>query len=245
MRTQIVAAFISLALVAIAERRAEAVGVVPLVLELRSGGEGRTAQIVVNNDTAANSPIELDVQRVEIGEDGQQLRIPASADFVVVPPMRLIPPHSKQVFKIQWANTPLAKSQSYSLMVFQPHVKLPDLQGGVQVDYQFEVLVFVGPPSGGTRTLDVQASSVTAVGGKRYASVLIGNSGNVQSFFSDATITLRSGSWSRTVLPTEMLRLVGVGTVQPGKKRRFILPVELPAAASSVTADILYGGAPH
>ena len=244
MRTQIVAAFISLALVVIAGRRAEAVGVVPVVLELRSGGEGRTAQIVVNNDSAANSPVELSIERVEIEEDGVQHRIPANADFAMVPEMRLIPPHSKQVFKIQWANAPLAKSQSYSLMVLQPNVKLPDRQGGVQVDFQFEVLVFVAPPSG-TRALDIQASSLTAVGGKRYASVLVGNSGNIHAFLSDATITLRSGSWSRTVLPNELQRLIGVGTVQPGKKRRFTIPIELPAEASGLTTDISYGGAPH
>ena len=244
MRTQSLAAFISLALVAIATQRAEAVGVTPLVLELRSGSEGRTAQIVVSNDTATDTPVEISIQRVEIDEDGETHRTPASADFVVVPPMRLIPPHGKQVFKIQWANAPLAKSQCYSFMVMQPQVKMPDTQTGVQINFRFQVLVFVAPPSG-TRTLDLQASSVTTVAGKRYASLLIGNSGNTHAVLADATVTLRSGSWSRTILPSEMQRLIGVGTVQPGKKRRVTIPVELPAGASGLTADISYSGAMH
>lgn len=244
MRTQFTAVFISLALIAITAQRAEALGVTPLVLELRSGSDGRTAQIVVNNDSASSTPIEISIERVEIDEDGGKHSTPARGDFVVVPPMRIIPPHGKQVFKIQWANPPLAKSQSYSFIVMQPHVKMPDTQSGVQLDFMFQVLVYVAPPSG-TRTLDMHSSTVTAVAGKRYASLLVGNSGSVHAFLGDATVTLRSGSWSRTLLPSEIQRLIGVGTVQPGKKRRFTIPVELPAEAGGLTADISYSGALH
>jgi fimbrial chaperone protein len=244
MRTPVIIVFASLAFLTAEAQRAAALGVTPLVLELRSGGEGRTAQIVVNNDSATNIPVELSIERVELDENGGQHSTPAKADFVVVPPMRLIPPHGKQVFKIQWAGAPLLKSQSYSFLVLQPHVKLPDAQSGVQLDFQFQVLVYVAPPSG-TRTLDVLSSSVTAANGKRYASLSVGNSGNVHAFLGDATITLSSGSWSRTLLPMEIQKSIGVGTVQPDKKRRFILPVELPAEVSSLNASISYSGSFH
>ncbi len=244
MRIRILLTSISLVLFAAAAQRAAAIGVTPLVLELRSGSENRTAQIVVNNDSTADTPIELSIYRVELGENGEQHNTPANSDFIIFPPMRLIPPHGKQVFKIQWAGAPLQKSQSYSFFVLQPHVKMPDTQSGVQIEFQFQVLVYVAPPSG-TRTLDLRTSSVAAVNGKRYASLMVGNSGTVHAFLGDATVTLRSGSWSRTLLPGDIQRMIGLGTVQPGKNRRFTIPVDLPAEASSLAAEITYNGAFH
>jgi fimbrial chaperone protein len=237
-------AFVCLVFISSAGERAFALGVTPLVLELRSGGDNRSAQIVVNNDSASDTPIELAIYRVELDENGQQHNTAASSDFIIFPPMRLIPPHGKQVFKIQWAGGPLAKSQSYSFFVVQPHVKMPDAQSGVQIEFQFQVLVYVAPPSG-TRTLDLQSSTVTAVNGKRQPSLLVRNAGNVHAFLGESTITLRSGSWSRTLLPGDIQKLIGLGTVQPGKSRRFTIPLDLPAEAGSLTADISYNGTFH
>jgi fimbrial chaperone protein len=244
MRVQTFVAFATLTLFCAPAERAAALGVTPLVLELRSGSENRSAQIVVNNDSASDTPIELAIHKVELDESGEQHSTPASSDFIVFPPMRLVPPHGKQVFKIQWAGGPLAKSQSYSFFVVQPHVKMPDAQSGVQIEFQFQVLVYVAPPSG-TRTLDLRSSSVTAASGKRHASLLVSNAGNVHAFLGDATVTLRSGSWSRTLLPADIQKLIGLGTVQPGKSRRFTIPVDLPAEAASLTADISYNGTFH
>jgi P pilus assembly chaperone PapD len=241
---RIILLFISLVAFAAAAQPALALGVTPLVLELRSAGESRSAQIVVNNDATADTPIELAIFRVEMDESGEQHSTPASSDFIIFPPMRLIPPHGKQVFKIQWAGAPLAKSQTYSFFVLQPHVKMPGAQSGVQIEFQFQVLVYVAPPSG-TRTLDLRSSSVTAVSGKRYASLVVSNSGNVHAFLGDATVTLHSGAWSRTLLPGDIQKLIGLGTVQPGKSRRFTVPVEVPPEAGSLAAQISYNGAFH
>ena len=241
MRLQAFIAFATLAFIPAGAQRASALGVTPLVLELRSGSDNRSAQIVVNNDSASDTPIELAIFRVELDEAGQQHSTQASSDFVIFPPMRLIPPHGKQVFKIQWAGGPLAKSQSYSFFVVQPHVKMPDTQSGVQIEFQFQVLVYVAPPSG-TRSLDLRSASVSTLNGKRHASLLVSNAGNVHAFLGDATVTLRSGSWSRTLVPGDLQRLIGLGTVQPGKSRRFAIPVDLPADAGSLTADISYNG---
>jgi fimbrial chaperone protein len=240
MRAYAILAFIFLMLAG-AAGPAVAIGVTPLVVELRSGGEARSAQIVVNNDSAQDTPVELSINRVEMDESGEQHLTPASADFIIFPPMRLVPPHGKQVFKIQWAGAPLSKSQCYSFFVQQPHVKMPDAQSGVQIEFQFQVLVYVAPPSG-TRTLDLRSSSVSMVEGKRYASIVIANAGNVHAFLGDATLILRTGSWSKTFLPGDIQKLIGLGTVQPGKSRRFVIPAELPAGADSIAADVSYNG---
>jgi fimbrial chaperone protein len=244
MRVFFLLCFIYALMIAAMAGAASALGVTPLVIELRSGTANRSAQIVVNNDGAVDMPIELEIYRVELEENGQQHRSPAKSDFVVFPPMRLIPPHGKQVFKIQWAGAPLTKSQVYVFLVSQPPVQMPGAQSGVQVDFKFEVVVNVAPPSG-THTLELVASSVTTVDGKRYASLLLSNSGNVHALLSDATLTLRSGSWSRTVLPGDLQRILGLGIVQPGKRRRITIPVELPRDVSNVAAEVSYNAAFH
>lgn len=245
MRILVFVLFVCVFFAAAAPGRVNALGVTPLVIELSSGTSNRSAQIIVNNDAAGDTPIELKIYRVELGENGKELpRVLSGADFVVFPPMRLIPPHGKQVFKIQWAGAPLSKSQTYAFVVAQPPVQMPNAQSGVHIDFTFEVIVNVAPPSG-TRTLDLLESAVVTEKGKRYASLLIGNSGNIHAQFSDATVTLRSGSWSVTLPPYDLQRILGLGLVQPGKKRRIAIPVELPRDATAIAAEINYNRASH
>ena len=229
--------FFLAALFAVAEARA--LGVTPLVVELGSGASNRTTQIVVENDNAADTPIEIEVFRVELDESGGQHATAAPADFLVFPPSRMLKPHSKQVFRIQWVGAPLVKSQTYIFAVNQLPVTMPKEKSGVQILFNFDVIANVAPPSG-TRSLDVLSAETVMEAGKRYASLLIGNSGTVHAKLSDATLTLRSGSWSQTLTPEELQLRLGAAVVQPGKRRRFKIPVELPGQASSITAQLAY-----
>ena len=219
--------------------QARALGVTPLVVELSSGASNRASQIVVDNDNATDTPIEIEIFRVELDENGGQHLTPAPLDFVVFPPSRMLKPHSKQVFRIQWVGAPLAKSETFIFAVNQLPVKMPAEKSGVQILFNFDVIANVAPPSG-TRSLEVLAAETVMEGGKRYASLLIGNSGNVHAKLSDATLTLRSGGWSQTLTSGELQLRLGAAVVQPGKRRRFRIPVELPAQASSVTAELAY-----
>ncbi|MGO8780727.1 MAG: molecular chaperone [Rhodomicrobium sp.] len=219
--------------------QALALGVTPLVIELSSGAANRSAQIVVNNDGASSTPIEIQVLRAELDENGHERVTPAPADFVIFPPSKILAPHSKQVFKIQWAGAPLAKSQTYALVVDQLPVAMPEATSGLQVVFNFEVIANVSPPSG-TRSLDLVSSSVVTVNGKRFASLLLSNAGNMHAKLSDANVTLQSGSWSKTISSADLQQRLGVAIVQPGKKRRFLIPVELPDNANAVRALISY-----
>ena len=217
----------------------QALGVTPLVLELSSGAANRSAQIVVNNDSAASTPIEIQAFRAELDESGHDHLTRAPSDFIIFPPSKMLAPHSKQVFKVQWAGAPLARSQTYALLVDQLPVAMPNSTSGLQVVFNFEVIANVSPPSG-TRSLDVLSSSIVTVNGKRFASLLLSNAGNVHAKLSDANVTLQSGSWSKLVGSADLQQRLGVAIVQPGKKRRFVIPVELPAGASTVSAQISY-----
>lgn len=218
---------------------AEAMSVAPLVLEMGSGASNRTAQFLVENDSASSKPVEVTVFEVELLENGEQRRSPASSEFIIFPATRMIPPHTKQLFRVQWAGSPLANSRTFVFALNEIPVKMPEEKTGVQVVFNFDIVANVAPPSG-SRTLDIVSSEVVNRNGRRYASFLFSNSGNVHAKLSDATVVLKSGSWTKTVTPGELQLLLGAGLVQPGKRRRLIIPVDLPAQATSVAADISY-----
>jgi fimbrial chaperone protein len=218
---------------------ANALGVTPLVLELSSGSANRTAQIIVENDSASDTPLEIEVYKVELDENGGQQRSPAKSNFLVFPPTRMLKPHSKQVFKIQWVGGALAKSETYILGVNQLAVEMPDAKSGVQVVFNFDIIANVSPPSG-TRKLDLVSTSTVTESGKRYPSLLLSNSGNIHAKLSSASLTLTSGNWSKTLTAAELQLRLGAAIVQPGKKRRFLIPVELPAQAATVAASLSY-----
>ena len=239
MRFILAAVFSSMCLMLAGSCESWALGVTPLVIELSSGAANRSAQIVVNNDSASSTPIEIQVLRADLDENGHDHLTPAPADFVIFPASKILAPHAKQVFKVQWAGGPLAKSQTYALIVDQLPVPMPNAASGLQVVFNFEVIANVSPPSG-TRSLDILSSSVVTIEGKRFASLLLSNSGNVHAKLSDANVTLQAGSWSKTVTSGDLQQRLGVAIVQPGKRRRFVIPVELPRDASTVSAQISY-----
>ena len=218
---------------------AYALGVTPLVVELSSGAANRTTQIIVENDSSNDVPIEVEVSKVDLDENGGQHLSPAPSEFLIFPSTRMLKPHAKQVFRIQWLGAPLAKSETFIFAVNQLPVTMPEAKSGVQVIFNFDVIANVAPPSG-TRSLDVVSTTTVTEGGKRYASLLLSNAGNVHAKLSDATLTLKSGSWSKTITPGELQLRLGAAVVQPGKRRRFVIPIELPAQTTNLLAELAY-----
>ncbi len=230
---------VSCIVIALGSARAQAMMVTPLILDMSSGVSNRNAEFVVRNDGASPTSIEIETFQIELDESGAQKRTPAPADFLIFPPARMIKPFGAQVFKVQWAGAPLTKSRTYIFAVNQLPVEMPDEKSGFQVVFNFDVIANIAPPTG-TRSLDILSSGVVTEGGKRFPSLLISNSGNVHAKLSDLTLVLRSGSWSQVLPPAELQQRLGVAVVQPGKKRRFKINVELPKDAAQVVAEISY-----
>ncbi len=214
------------------------------MVEIASGGANRSGQIILNNEGTTDATIEIKVSRVDLGENGEQSHVPAPSDLVVFPPQKIVPAKSSQVFKIQWAGPPLQRSQTYALEVLQPQVKLPNAPAGVQISYDFEVIVNVAPPSG-TTSITLGSASVTTSDTRRLVRLVVSNTGTMHALFSDATVVLKSGAWSRTLTAPELHRLIGVGIVQPQHTRRFLLPIDLPKDVTALSAEITLNKAMH
>lgn len=232
-----VANFVSFVLMAVSTT---AMTVTPIQVEMVSTGSQGRAQITVTNDGSEPLPVELNIQKLTLNEGGDRTLSKAPDNFLIFPPQALIKPGSSQVFRLQWVGEPLlSASESYMMSVNQIPVKLPAGKSAVQIVMSFGVVINVAPPKGlpelklvGT---GVEADKKT---GKRHPTITVENPTAVHALLPQSTIRLTGGSWSHTLAQTELREKVGIGLVQPGKRRKFVLPVELPANVSSVQASL-------
>jgi P pilus assembly chaperone PapD len=217
-----------------------AMAVKPIVLDMSTMG-GKASQISVTNDAAKPLPVEIIVSRVELDETGEIKSTPAGEEFLIFPPQAMVRPGATQVFRIQWVGEPDIKtSQSYTLSVNQVPVKMPEGKSGVQVVFNFACMVNVAPLGGKSAINLVKTGVGRDKKGEARPQLTVKNPGNSYAKLTDATIKLSGGSWSETLTPEKLRQTMGVGLVQPGKTRRFLLPVDMPKEVKSISASIDY-----
>jgi P pilus assembly chaperone PapD len=233
------AAAIALILSLASLQSALALAVSPLVIDMSTGGRDGRATFTVTNDQKTSVPVEIEIFRLELGVDGEKKRTPADDDFVVFPPQAILKAGASQIFRLQWAGDPeLSKSNSYLVSVNQTPVKLPQDASGVQIVFNFSVIVNVAPPASQAK---LEALRVDVRQDKTQTprpAILVRNMGSRHAYLGEASLTLSAGNWKRTITAPEMRQFIGVGLVQPGAQRRFVLPVDLPPGASVVSAEI-------
>ena len=217
-----------------------ALHVEPLVLDMVSVGQHARGVIQVVNDSAKPLPVELVTKKLDIETDGKSVTSPADKDFLVFPPQATVPPGATQSFRVQWVGEPnIKKSQSYMFSVNQLPVRLKAGDSGVQMVFNFGVIVNVAPP-GVQSALKLVSTEAATEGGKRGAAITVENPSEMYSYLSEAKLVLESGSWRKTLSGPEFKDAVGYGVVQPGKRRRFFIAADVPAGAGQVTANLDY-----
>ncbi len=219
---------------------ANAFNVQPLALDMVAIGTNSRSAIQVVNDGAQPVPVEVVIKKLDISLDGKNSESPAQDEFLVFPPQAVVPPGATQSFRIQWVGAPdLKNSQTYMIFVNQLPVKLKPGKSGVQMVFNFGVIANVAP-AGAQSGLKLVSAETASDGKKRGAAVTVENPGTMYSYFSDAKLTLQSGSWRKVLSPGELRQLIGYGVVQPGKKRRILVPADVPAGAGKIHASIQY-----
>lgn len=218
---------------------AHAMSVTPLTVDMTTARGA--SQISVTNDGAKSLPVEIVVSRLELDEKGEMTTTPAPDDFIIFPPQAIVKPGSSQAFRIQWAGDPqLNTSQNYIFSVNQVPVKMPAGQSGVQVVFNFAAVVNIAASNGSAEINLIQAGVGKDAKGKLHPEITVKNPGNSYAKLTDATIKLSGGSWSETLAPDKLRQIVGIGLVQPGKTRKFVLPVDVPDGVKQITANIDY-----
>lgn len=229
---------------------AHAMSVSPVIVDMAASGRQRVSDIRVSNTGAGQIPVGISVAEISVDASGNVTSTPAPDVFTIFPPQALIEPGALQRFRVQWAGEPdLAKSRSFLFSVAQQPVALPTGVSGVQILYNFQVIVNVAPPSG-RANLAVEASGFETVEGKRRAILNLTNPTAVHAYLSGARVQLEAidaggrVTWTKTITPEEFGQTIGAGLVQPGAKRRFTLPIDLPEGGEALTASLRYVGRP-
>jgi fimbrial chaperone protein len=219
---------------------AHAVNVQPLSLEMVAIGSNSRATIQVVNDGAAPMPVEIAIKKLDMGEDGKTKESPAGDEFLVFPPQAVVPAGATQSFRVQWVGAPdIKRSQTYMLSVNQLPVKMKPGESGVQMVFDFGVIVSVAP-TGAQSALKLVSAEAATEGKKHGAAVTVENPSVMYSYFSDSKLTLESGSWRKVISAGELRQLVGYGVVLPGKKRRILVPADVPGGTSKISAILDY-----
>lgn len=218
---------------------ASAMTVTPTHVELTSAGTRSRALITVVNHGARPLPVEAVILRATLDDAGVPQTSKAGDDFLVMPPLALIAPGATQNFRIQWLGDPLIEtSQSFLLYMTQIPVKLRETTTAVQVVMSIGVLINVAPPRGVPNLQVVETGVITDGQGKRHPTLTVINPSKIHALLPQSNIYLTSGKWSETVTSATMAERIGIGLVQPGRRRKFILPIDLPPIVGGVQARL-------
>ena len=229
---------------------AQAMSVTPVLVDLKPAGSDASGQIRVINTGNGDLPVSLTVTVGTLGPNGELTTADEGADdLMVFPPQAIIKPGATQIFRLQWIGDPAIKeSKTFVVSVAQQPISMPQGVSGIQLLYDFQVVVDVAPLEGEPALKITGADLIKDEKGARRASVTIANSSNVHGYLSGSTLRLELDDaagkrvWSQSWTPEELAGRVGIGLVQPHASRRFVLPFDLPADGVKLSADISYEG---
>lgn len=225
-----------------------AMSVTPIIIDMTPTGRNARSEIAVENTAIGDIPVAISVSEAFINEKGEVQTKEADDQFLVYPAQALIKPNSKQNFRVQWVGDPeLQLGRTFIFSVAQQPVALPDGVSGIQILYNFEVIVSVSPEKGKPE-LGVLESKFETIDGKRRATIKIKNTGVSHGYLSGSKIKLEAKDkqgqivWSKSFDPEEIGQYVGAGIMQPGAIRVFTLPFDLPEGGETLSVALKYIG---
>ena len=222
-----------------------AMTVQPVVIDLQTAGREMSKIITVENTFATPLPVELTIQELKLTDDGVSLTGTDPGDLLVFPPQALIQPGQTQTFRVQYVGDPgLAESKHYYITVAQLPVKLPEGKSAIQILYNFQVLISVGP-GGGKPALSVTSAQVGRnAAGKPVPVITVSNASTAHGYLSSGRLRIvekdASGKevFRKTYSGPEIQQTIGFGLIGSRQTRKISVPVELPSDTGTIEASI-------
>lgn len=242
-RIGLIAALAALGAVALPAIEADAMTVQPVVIDLQTAGRGMSQVVMVQNTASVPLPVEVTIDQLAFGPDGATVTGKDPGDLLVFPQQALIQPGRTQAFRVQFVGDPaLASSKHYYMTVAQLPVDSPVAVPGIQVLYNLQVLVSVGP-KGIKPDLKIVAAEVGRDQAGRPAPVItLTNDSAAYGYLSRGKLLIveRDASgrevYRRTISGPEIQQTIGYGLVTSGQTRRLVLPLTLPTEGGAVEA---------
>lgn len=211
-----------------------ALGFSPMDIEMSASGVDAHAQFYVTNDSGRLASVEVTVQKLSYTEDGRQITSKGGEDLLILPPTAVIPPGGSQTFRVQWVGAPdLAKSRSYLVTAAQLPVRDTSGRSVIQIVGAFAAILNVAPTNGVSdlKLLSVQPARTPK--GEPALSILVENPTSTHALISNTAIKIGN----QFLGPDWMRAHVGIGVVEPGKRRRFLVPLPSPSNGAAATLE--------
>lgn len=227
---------------------AQAMTVQPIVIDLQTAGREMSKVITVENTFETPLPVELTVQRLELTPDGVRMTGEDDGDLLIFPPQALIQPGQTQTFRVQYVGDPdLAESHHYYITVAQLPIELPEGQSAIQILYNFQVLVSIGP-NGIEPDLQVVDSSIVAgPDGAFHPQLTVRNASSHYGYLSQGRLRVVARdaagqeTYRETINGPEIQQRMGFGLIGGNQDRQVLLPVDLPSGDGSVEVSFTPG----
>lgn len=217
-----------------------ALTVTPVHIEMTAAGNRNRAQVTVVNDSNVPLPVEATLMAALFDEDGRPMTSKPAEDFLIMPPQALIPPGATQNFRVQWLGNPLIEqSRSYLLYFSQLPIRQPRAPVAVQMVMSIGVLINVAPPRGSPALELVSSGFAKGDLGARQPAITVRNPTKVHAQLRRTSIRLTDGRWSAVIQPGLVEQKIGIGLVQPGRQRKFLLPIDVPANVGPLRYDFV------
>lgn len=223
-----------------------AMTVKPMHIEMESAGKQASSSIYVINEGASPLPVEMVMEKFIMDELSNTSTEISETDWLVFPPQTIIPPGGTQSFRLQWLGDPaLGISQSYFAVVKQVPVEKDIADSGVQVVYHFKSVVNVAPT--GTKPV-VSVDSLLIVpdkSGVQRFQLKVQNLSDTHALLGDYDVILTAKDtlsgreiWDKKLSGEVLNGTVGIGLIQPGLSREFVLPETVPAMVISSNVNL-------
>jgi fimbrial chaperone protein len=221
-----------------------AMTVQPVVIDLKTAGAGMSQVITVENTFPTALPVEIGIQQLELGNDGVKQTGQDPGDLLVFPPQALIEPGQTQTFRVQYVGDPaLDKSKHYYVTVAQLPIKLPEGQSAIQILYNFQVLVSVGPAGGKPKIVVDSAALGKNPAGKPIPLVTLHNASPAHGYLANGHLRVVERDpagkelFARTLSGSEIQQTMGFGLIGGEQARTVAVPLELPSDHGTVEAS--------
>lgn len=226
-----------------------AMTVQPIVIDLETAGREMSQVISVENTFETPLPVELTIQRLELTTDGVKLTGEDDGNLLVFPPQAIIQPGQTQAFRIQYVGDPdLAESHHYYVTVAQLPIELPEGQSAIQILYNFQVLISVGPNGMKPSISVTEAQIVTDENGQHQPLLTVHNDSPRYGYLSQGRIRVVSYDASgkevfrETLNGPEIQQRMGFGLIGGNQDRQVRIPTNLPNADGRVEVTFIPGG---
>lgn len=217
---------------------AHALTVTPITIEMSSTGKNTRAVITITNTSNEPTAIEPTFDRVTLSESGTASREEGGAEnFLILPLQAMLQPGATQTFRVQWVGAPdIPQSESYFITFNQLPVEGITKKAGLSILTAFSVAVNVAPSI--VRPAIQLINTSLDQSGKPV--ITVQNPTAAHALMKDASITVHADGHDYEVSMPGFQQSYGNGLLQPWRKRRFVLPMELPPGTRALSASLDY-----